>query len=95
MARMLGELFIGGRKGQAVKEKLGSAEEVYTPDVVLAELARKFIGEGLESHVVEERLFKVSEVSRIVPIDKSIAIRAAELDRELKEKAKKASLREP
>lgn len=32
---------------------------------------------------------------RIVPIDKSIAIRVAELDHELKEKAKKASLREP
>jgi len=89
------ELFIGSRKGQAVKEKLGSAEEVYTPDAVLAELARKYIREGLESNVVEERPFKASEVSRIVPIDKSIAIRVAELDHELKEKAKKASLREP
>lgn len=58
------ELFIGSRKGQAVKEKLGSAEEVCTPDAVLAELAGKFIREGLESNVVEERLFKASEVSK-------------------------------
>ena len=53
MTRMLGSSsLIGSRKGQAVKEKLGSAEEVYTPDAVLAELARKFIREGLESNVV-------------------------------------------
>jgi len=89
------ELFIGSEKGRIVKEKLGSAEEVYTPDIVLAELARKYAREGIELSVVEGRLSKISEISRIIPIDKGIAMKAAEVDRELKDKAKKACLREP
>ena len=89
------ELFIGSEKGRIVKEKLGSAEEVYTPDIVLAELARKYAREGIELSGVEERLSKISEISRIIPIDKGMAMKAAEVDRELKDKAKKACLREP
>jgi len=89
------ELFIGSEKGRIVKEKLGSAEEVYTPDIVLAELARKYAREGIELSVLEERLSKISEISRIIPIDKGMAMKAAEVDRELKDKAKKACLREP
>ena len=89
------ELFIGSEKGRIVKEKLGSAEEVYTPDIVLAELARKYAREGIELSVVEERLSRISEISRIIPIDKGMAMKAAEVDRELKDKAKKACLREP
>jgi len=68
---------------------------MYTPDVVLAELARKYAREGVKPSVVEERLSKISEVSRIVSIDKDIAIKTAEVDRELRSKAKKAGLREP
>ncbi|MGQ9691076.1 MAG: hypothetical protein ACUVQY_07445 [Thermoproteota archaeon] len=30
------ELFIGSEKGRLVKEKLSEADEVYTPDIVLA-----------------------------------------------------------
>jgi len=89
------ELFIGSEKGRIVKEKLGSAEEVYTPDIVLAELAKKYAREGVELSVVEERLSKISEISRIIPIDKGIAIRAAEVDRELRDRARKAGLKEP
>jgi len=54
------ELFIGSKKGLIVKENLGSAEEVYTPDIVLAELARKYRREGVEASEVEERLSKIS-----------------------------------
>jgi len=89
------ELFIGSEKGRIVKEKLGSAEEVYTPDIVLAELAKKYAREGVELSVVEERLSKISEISRIIPIDKGIAIRAAEVDLELRDRARKAGLKEP
>jgi len=45
--------------------------------------------------VAEEGLFKISEISRITPIDRSIAIKTAEVDRELRGKAKKKGLREP
>ncbi len=78
-----------------VKERLGSTEEVCTPDTVLAELSKKYVREGVELGAVKERLSKISEISRIIPIDKNIAIKAAEVDRELRDKAKRAGLREP
>ncbi len=89
------ELFIGSEKGRLVKEKLSSADEVYTPDIVLAELARKYRRERVEAHTTEARLSKVSELSRIVPVDKNVAVKAAEMDYELRENARKAGLGEP
>jgi predicted nucleic acid-binding protein len=89
------ELFIGSEKGRMVKDKLEAADEVYTPDIVLAELARKYRGERVETRIVEERLSKVLELSRTVPVDKDVAIKSAELDKELKKKAREAGLREP
>jgi len=80
------ELFIGSEKGRMVKDKLEAADEVYTPDIVLAELARKYHSERVETRIVEERLSKVLELSRMVPVDKDVAIKAAELDKELKKK---------
>lgn len=63
------KLFIGSEKGRLVKEKLSEAGEVYTPDIVLAEIARKYRRERVETHIVEARLSKVSELSRIVLVD--------------------------
>jgi len=59
---------------------------VYTPDIVLAELAQKYRSERVEAHIVEARLSKVLELSRMVPVDKDVAIKAAELDNELRKK---------
>ncbi|MEM4229677.1 MAG: PIN domain-containing protein [Thermoproteota archaeon] len=89
------ELFMGSEKGRLVKEKLSSADEVYTPDIVLAKLARKYFRERIEANILETRLSKISELSRIVPVDEKVAVKAAEIDRELKEKARKAGIREP
>ena len=87
------ELFIGSEKGLIVKENLGSAEEVYTPDIVLAELARKYRREGVEASEVEERLSKISVKN--YNHEKKIATKAAEVDCLLREKAEKMGLREP
>lgn len=87
------ELFIGSEKGLIVKENLGSAEEVYTPDIVLAELARKYRRKGVEASEVEERLSKISVKN--YNHEKKIATKAAEVDCLLREKAKKMGLREP
>jgi len=79
-------LFIGSGKGKMVKDKLGAADEVYTPGIVMAELARKYRGERLKAHIVEARLSKVLELSRMVPVDKDAAIKRATntLERDLK-----------
>ena len=89
------ELFIGSDKGNIVKEKLSEAEEIYTPDIVLAELARKYRRERVDAQTIEERLSRIVELSRIVPIDKKVAIKAAEIDLELKERARKKGLGMP
>ncbi|MEM2122153.1 MAG: PIN domain-containing protein [Candidatus Bathyarchaeia archaeon] len=89
------ELFIGGGKGGIVKEKLGEAEEVYTPDVVLAELARKYLREGVETQILRMRVSRISEASRIIPVDEEVAVRAAEIDHELRSKARMDKLGEP
>lgn len=89
------ELFIGSEKGRKVKEKLSEANEVYTPDIVLAEIARKYYREHVEANTIKARLSKILELSRIVPVDKDVAIRAAELDYDLRKKAKENGLKEP
>jgi len=89
------ELFIGSEKGGVVKEKLSEAEEIYTPDIVLAELARKYWRESVDAQTIAERISKIVEISRIVPIDKDVAIKAAELDLELKKEARKKGLQAP
>jgi predicted nucleic acid-binding protein len=89
------ELFIGSDKGRVVKKRLGEADEVCTPDIVLAELARKYRKENVDANIIAERLSRVAELSRIVPIDKSIAVKAAELDLELGRTAAGANYRAP
>jgi predicted nucleic acid-binding protein len=42
------EHFLGSKKGQKKKEILDNADEVYTPDFVLAEIARKYVREKVE-----------------------------------------------
>ena len=86
------ELFIGSDEGDVVKEKLSEAEEIYTPDIVLAELARKYRRERIDAQITAERLLKIVELSRIVPIDKKVAVKAAEMDLELREEARKKGL---
>lgn len=86
------ELFIGSDEGDVVKEKLSEAEEIYTPDIVLAELARKYRRERIDAQIIAERLSKIVELSRIVPIDKKVAVKAAEMDLELREEARKKGL---
>jgi len=89
------ELFVGSDKGRIVKDRLGKAEEVYTPDIVLAEIARKYHRENIGIPTIEARLQTISEASLVIPIDKVVAVKGAELDFELKRKAREGGLKEP
>ncbi|PVU69214.1 PIN domain nuclease, partial [Sulfolobus sp. SCGC AB-777_L09] len=50
------ELFLGSEKGKKVIEIVSSADEVITPDLVLAEIGRKYIREGANEKEVRNRL---------------------------------------
>lgn len=89
------EIFIGSKNGEKAKEILQKAEEIYTPDIVTAEIARKYIREGINEQTSLERLKTIEETSNIIPIDKNIAIESAKCYLELSEKAKTRRLKSP
>ncbi len=89
------ELFIGSEKGEKAKEVLANADMVYTPDIVLAEIARKYLREGVGEDVIIERLKLMVKCSQVVNVNFEIAMESAKAYLELKEKAKQERLRDP
>ncbi|MGB9913955.1 MAG: PIN domain-containing protein [Candidatus Bathyarchaeales archaeon] len=89
------EFFIGSEKGFKVKEILEDADEVYTPDTVLAEVARKYTREGADVKTVAARLETITATSRVMPIDATVALEAAKCYLELAEHAQKAKQSQP
>lgn len=89
------EFFIGSKSGEKAKEILQEAEETYTPDVVIAEIARKYMREGVNEQTILERLMTIEETSDIISIDKDIALESAKCYLELTEKAKTRKLKSP
>ena len=89
------EHFIGSEKGRKVDELLANADEVYTPDTVLAEIARKYLREGIDLQTIDQRLNKVVEASNIICIDAKLAENAANCYLELEANAKKLKLDRP
>lgn len=85
----------GLKSPSEAKEILQKAEETYTPDVVMAEIARKYMREGVEEKTILGRLTTIEETSEIIPIDKNIAIESAKCYLQLVEKAKARGLKPP
>lgn len=89
------EIFSGTGKGSTASKAIDEAEEVYTPDMVLAEIARKYRREGIERRTIEKRLDSIIEASQIIPIDRSVALESACAFLDLSQQAKRKGLREP
>jgi len=89
------ELFIGSKKGERAKEKLEKAKEAYTPDTVLAEVARKYLREGVNQGAIMDRLRIITEASDITPINVENALEAAKCYMKLSVEAKREGLKDP
>ncbi len=89
------EHFIGSQKGCKAERILENADDVYTPDIVLAEVARKYAREGIDKEIIEERLIQIEEASEIVCIDAELAAVSAACFLEIEENAKKSRLSSP
>jgi len=89
------ELFAGTRKGEFVKSRMEEAEAVITPDTVLAEIARKYIREGIKEVAARQRLSTILEASEPAYIDDGIALEAAKAYLQLEKRAKDAGLEKP
>jgi len=89
------ELFLGGQKGQRVRRIIAEADEVRTPDVVLAELSRKYLRENAEVSVVRSRLQTITSASLVTPVGVDVAVKAGEAFLELADRAAKRRRRAP
>jgi len=89
------EVFIGSEEGKRAKEKMEEASEVYTPDTVLAEVARKYLREGVNQEAVLDRLRIITEASSIASINMETAMEAAKCYMKLPDEARKVGLGAP
>ena len=89
------ELFAGSRKGEFVKKEMEEAETVITPDTVLAEVARKYIREGIKEETIRKRLSTILEASEPADIDDGVALDAAKAYLQLEKRARDAGLDRP
>jgi predicted nucleic acid-binding protein len=89
------ELFLGGQKGQRVRRIIAEADEVRTPDIVLAELSRKYLREKGEENRVRARLETITSASLVTPVGVDVALKAGEAFLELAERAAKQRRRAP
>jgi len=89
------EHFLGSEKGGKVDEILQNSDEIYTPDVVLAEIARKYAREGVEERIIHTRLKQIEDASNIVGLDVELALEAAKCYLAMETEAKKRKLAVP
>ena len=87
------EYFRGSDRGAKVRSLL--KEGGYTPSIVLAELARKYIREGFNEEDVLKRLKFIEAKTIPVNIDVEVALTAAKLYLELRRYADVESVRTP
>lgn len=89
------ELFKGSINGNKVKEVLASADELYTSDTVLAEIARKYLREGTERDIIDTRLEQIGANSNIVCLDSKLSYESAKCYLELSDGARKNKFNTP
>jgi predicted nucleic acid-binding protein len=89
------EVFLGSEKGRKVKEILERADEIYTPDTVLAEIARKYLREGADERTTDARLETITTASNVAQIDTKVALEAARCYTQLAINARKGKLKNP
>jgi predicted nucleic acid-binding protein len=89
------ELFLGTAKGEKTKRLISEAEEIRTPDIVLAEISRKYHREELDPQSLRARLETISSTTVVTGIDTNLAVRTGPIYLELMEKAKREHLNSP
>lgn len=83
------------RAGKAAKDQVENADEAFTPGLVLAELARKYLREGVDPGILRRWLQGISEVTEVYGIGVELAGESAKASVELMTKSKKEDLSKP
>lgn len=88
------EYFLGSDSGKILKDYIDT-EELVTPSIVLAEVARKYLREGMGEEDVVKRLDFIVASSIVKEIDTELSVMAAKAYLELSEKAKAKGIKKP
>ncbi len=86
------EYFRGTTYG-GILDKYLKRSQVATPNIVLLEIAGKYIREGLPKDYIRTRLLFIVTRSKVIEFDHELAISAAECLLELRRHAKKLNLK--
>lgn len=89
------EIFKGSSQGEVALKHIRDAELVLTPGIVLAEISRKYLREGVKEKVILARLKTITEGSEMVQIDELMAVESSKAYMELEAKAKKDKIDKP
>jgi predicted nucleic acid-binding protein len=89
------EIFQGTEKGQSALKAILDSELVITPEIVLAEISRKYFREGAKEQVIRSRIRTISQSSELSQIDEVIAVESGRSYLEIAEIAKKAKNKKP
>lgn len=89
------EHFLGTEKGHKIDNILENTDKVCTPDIVLAEVARKYVRDGIDLKIIDTRLKQIVDASNIICVDSKLAISAAQSYLEMEAKARKSKLNLP
>lgn len=82
------EYFLGSEEGKEAKGYLEGRENVVTPGIVLAEIAGKYLREGVSEDTIDDRLRFVAAWSEVEPMGANLSLMAAKAWRELSNRAK-------
>ncbi|MFH7860211.1 MAG: PIN domain-containing protein, partial [Candidatus Aenigmatarchaeota archaeon] len=88
------EYFLGSEKGAKVEKYIESGEAI-TPSIILAEIARKYLREGIDEKEVRKRLDFIAAKSTIIEMDVNLSIEAGKAYLELLEKVRAEKLKAP
>ncbi len=89
------EIFRGSQKGRQAFSSVEEADLVSTPETVLAEVARKYLREGVKENVVRSRLRTITQSSEVSQIDEQCAVESGRVYFEIEDRAKKSKLDKP
>jgi len=87
------EYFAGTEKGIIVKDLIEKADIIYTPTVVLLEIANKYSRDGFSQNIISERLRIIREISIIDRIRDEVLLLLREAQIALNENARRLNLK--
>lgn len=89
------EQFSGTANAVKLREIFLNADVLYTPDVVLAEVARKYVRDKVDDNIVKVRLQQIGENSKVVYLSSKLAFDSAKCYSEILAYAEKNKLNTP